>query len=86
MVNMLNNRMLSESLPRQCHWHHMVCYYHVIFTIIANDIVKWWHEFELGTSPEAVFVRDLDKMEMMMQCYQYEMARNMDLPDGFFSR
>ena len=31
-----------------------------------------WAEYEEATSPEALFVKDLDKYEMIVQAFEYE--------------
>jgi putative hydrolase of HD superfamily len=47
------------------------------FTTICADIdngselLELLHEYEKGESPEAQFVRRLDKLEMMFQAYKY---------------
>lgn len=38
----------------------------------AADILEAWHEYEDQTSIEAKFVKDLDKFEMLVQCFEYE--------------
>lgn len=38
----------------------------------ALDIQSLWLEYEDGTSAEALFVKDLDKFEMIMQAHEYE--------------
>ncbi|KAG0670480.1 hypothetical protein C6P45_002384 [Maudiozyma exigua] len=38
----------------------------------AADILKAWHEYEDQTSMEAKYVKDLDKFEMLVQCFEYE--------------
>lgn len=37
-----------------------------------KDIMELWEEFEEGKTPEAVFVRELDKAEMFLQAWEYE--------------
>ena len=32
----------------------------------------FWQEYEHQTSPEAIFVKDLDKFEMIFQAHEYE--------------
>lgn len=39
---------------------------------IGNELFQLWEEYELQTSKEAEFVKDLDKFEMIMQAYEYE--------------
>lgn len=36
-------------------------------TAAAADISSLWHEYEAGSSPEALLVKDFDKLEMILQ-------------------
>lgn len=38
----------------------------------AKEIMELWEEYENITSPEARFVKDVDKYELLMQCLEYE--------------
>lgn len=38
----------------------------------ANEIMELWEEYENISSPEARFVKDVDKYELLMQCIEYE--------------
>lgn len=40
----------------------------------ANDIKERWLDYEEQRCPEAIFVKDLDKFEMLVQCFEYERA------------
>jgi putative hydrolase of HD superfamily len=40
-----------------------------------------WQEFEDQTSPEGRFIRDCDKLEMMVQCLRYEQAGSRGLDE-----
>ena len=43
---------------------------------------KWsalWEEFEKANSPEAKFVKQIDKLEMALQAYSYEQSHKLDL-------
>ncbi|SMN18980.1 similar to Saccharomyces cerevisiae YGL101W Putative protein of unknown function [Maudiozyma saulgeensis] len=40
--------------------------------IAADDILAAWHEYEDQTTIEAKYVKDLDKFEMLVQCFEYE--------------
>lgn len=37
-----------------------------------NEIVKLWYEYEEGETLEAKFVSNLDKIEMLLQAFEYE--------------
>ncbi len=38
----------------------------------ANEIYELWMEYENATTPEALFVKDVDKFEMILQAFEYE--------------
>lgn len=38
----------------------------------ATEIMELWEEYENISSPEARFVKDVDKYELLMQCLEYE--------------
>ncbi|ODV88536.1 hypothetical protein CANCADRAFT_18799, partial [Tortispora caseinolytica NRRL Y-17796] len=42
-----------------------------------------WHEYEQGTTPEALFVKSVDKFELLLQMVEYERRSNgsLDLSD-----
>lgn len=44
-------------------------------TDTANEIVDLWHEYEDAKTPEALFVKDLDKFEMIVQALEYEKCK-----------
>lgn len=49
---------------------------------------KWinlWEEYEQGSSAEANFVQQLDRLEMLLQASIYEQQRQVDLSDFFAS-
>ncbi|KAI9478870.1 MAG: hypothetical protein EXX96DRAFT_525720 [Benjaminiella poitrasii] len=52
-------------------------------TETANEIVDLWHEYEDASTPEALFVKDLDKFEMIVQALEYEKSDKKKL-QGFF--
>ena len=58
-----------------------------IFEGLPNgDIyLNLWEEFESGTSPEARFVRQIDKLEMALQTSVYEHQNLGDLPEFYRS-
>lgn len=37
----------------------------------GDDILSLWYEFEEGKTPEAIFVRGLDRLEMLFQAEEY---------------
>ncbi len=46
------------------------------------ELLADWEEYEAGASPEARFVRQLDRLEMALQAVAY--ARTEGLPPGEF--
>ncbi|KAL9713846.1 hypothetical protein Ac2012v2_003457 [Leucoagaricus gongylophorus] len=51
----------------------------------AQRIEALWHEYEEGKTPEARFVKDLDRFEMATQALEYEKRHNKDLQPFFDS-
>ncbi|TIB86158.1 hypothetical protein E3Q06_01659 [Wallemia mellicola] len=48
-------------------------------------IMEIWEEYEQQSSPEAIFVKDLDRLEMCLQACEYERIQNgIDL-SGFYT-
>ena len=39
---------------------------------VAAEIVQLWNEYEEGVFPEALFVKDIDKFEMIVTAHEYE--------------
>lgn len=51
----------------------------------AGDVMNLWKEFEGGKTKEAIFVRDLDTAEMIIQAHKYCKAGNFRKPlEGFW--
>jgi putative hydrolase of HD superfamily len=49
------------------------------------EILSLWKEYEEGTSEEAKLVKDMDKLEMILQALEYETdGKNGKSLDGFF--
>ncbi|KAH9504428.1 HD domain-containing protein 2 [Bulinus truncatus] len=42
----------------------------------GKEMYQLWMEYENQSSPEAKFVKDLDKFEMLVQAYEYENIQN----------
>ncbi|KAI9221175.1 HD domain-containing protein [Blastocladiella britannica] len=50
-----------------------------------EEIRALWLEYEAASTPEALFVKDLDKFEMIVQAFEYEKAHPEVAPlDDFF--
>ncbi|KAG0600064.1 hypothetical protein M758_11G004500 [Ceratodon purpureus] len=53
--------------------------------IAAEEVKELWLEYENNSTPEAKFVKDLDKLEMILQAVEYESEQNKVLDDFFRS-
>ncbi|CAI8587231.1 unnamed protein product [Vicia faba] len=51
----------------------------------AKEVAELWTEYEANSSPEAKFVKDLDKVEMILQALEYEDEQGKDLDEFFQS-
>ncbi|KAH7651030.1 putative hydrolases of HD protein [Dioscorea alata] len=51
----------------------------------AEEIKELWTEYENNSSPEANLVKDFDKVEMILQALEYEMAHGKILDEFFLS-
>uniref|UniRef100_A0A7I4C9D0 5'-deoxynucleotidase n=1 Tax=Physcomitrium patens TaxID=3218 RepID=A0A7I4C9D0_PHYPA len=49
----------------------------------ADEVRELWQEYENNSTPEAKLVKDLDKLEMILQAAEYETEQDKSL-DGFF--
>ena len=52
---------------------------------LGHELLALWEEYEAGTSREAVYAKDIDKFEMIVQADEYERAQNMRLDQYFQS-
>lgn len=52
---------------------------------IADEFVALWSEYENATTPEAVLVKQIDKLEMVIQAFIYEQCQEIDLSDFYSS-
>jgi putative hydrolase of HD superfamily len=50
---------------------------------MGNHVLGLWQEYEGAATAEAIFVKDIDKLEMILQARQYERAKKVDLQDFF---
>ena len=48
---------------------------------LSQKVARVWREFEEGTTPTAIFVRQLDKMQLGLQTGFYEETQNKNMPD-----
>ncbi|XP_008452396.2 uncharacterized protein LOC103493441 isoform X2 [Cucumis melo] len=51
----------------------------------AQEISELWMDYENNSSPEAKIVKDLDKVEMILQALEYENEQGKDLDEFFQS-
>lgn len=55
-------------------------------TVGGDEIVALWKEYEEGSTQEAKLLKDLDKLEMILQAQEYEAEGNHEQSlDQFFS-
>lgn len=53
---------------------------------LGAELLQLWEEYQIGTSPEAKYVKDIDKFEMILQADEYEQAQpGLDLEQFFAS-
>lgn len=52
---------------------------------VGLELYDLWFEYEMGDSEEARFVKQIDKLEMVLQADEYEQAQGLDLDDFFRS-
>ncbi|KAG2435552.1 hypothetical protein HYH02_011846 [Chlamydomonas schloesseri] len=53
-------------------------------TVAASEVESLWLEYEAAASPEALLVKDFDKLEMIITATQYEQAQPGLVLDEFF--
>ena len=51
----------------------------------GDEMLALWHEYEACASPEALLLKDLDKLEMILQAHEYEQATGAPLDEFFRS-
>jgi putative hydrolases of HD superfamily len=56
-----------------------------IWSTAGDEMLALWQEYEACSSPEALLLKDLDKLEMIMQAYEYEQATGQPLDEFFRS-
>jgi putative hydrolase of HD superfamily len=49
----------------------------------GKEVLDLFNEFEAQETPTAKFLGDLDKLEMIIQCEEYEVEQNMCMPSFF---
>jgi putative hydrolases of HD superfamily len=53
--------------------------------LVGDEILNLWKEYEAGQTAEAKLVKDMDKLEMILQALEYEQdGQNGKSLDGFF--
>lgn len=52
---------------------------------IADEFVALWSEYENASTPEAVLVKQIDKLEMVIQAFIYEQRQEIDLSEFYES-
>jgi putative hydrolase of HD superfamily len=56
----------------------------VIFSLLGKEIYDLWTEYETFSTPEARLVKDFDKLEMIVQAFEYEKAQDGMTLNEFF--
>eukprot|EP01023_Acetabularia_acetabulum_P000218 TRINITY_DN10094_c0_g2_i1.p1 TRINITY_DN10094_c0_g2~~TRINITY_DN10094_c0_g2_i1.p1 ORF type:complete len:138 (-),score=35.59 TRINITY_DN10094_c0_g2_i1:358-771(-) len=51
----------------------------------AIEVGELWNEYEKGETPAAKIVKDLDKLEMILQAHEYEKTQGAQLQEFFDS-
>eukprot|EP01138_Halocafeteria_seosinensis_P008788 gb/GECG01008982.1/.p1 GENE.gb/GECG01008982.1/~~gb/GECG01008982.1/.p1 ORF type:complete len:239 (+),score=26.09 gb/GECG01008982.1/:1-717(+) len=49
------------------------------FSLAKQDILELWKEYDNASTLEAVYLKDFDKFEMLIQALEYERSQNIDL-------
>lgn len=52
---------------------------------LGLELLSLFEEYEQGTSREALYVKDIDKFEMILQAHEYEQAQGLKLEQFFDS-
>mmetsp|Transcript_11973 Transcript_11973/g.24379 ORF Transcript_11973/g.24379 Transcript_11973/m.24379 type:complete len:334 (-) Transcript_11973:1258-2259(-) len=52
---------------------------------VGEEIFDLWMEYETGATDEARVVKDIDKLELLVQAFEYETAQGHDLSEFFDS-
>ena len=50
---------------------------------LGRELFDLWEEYERGDTPESLYVKDIDKFEMILQADEYEVDQGLNL-DQFF--
>lgn len=50
---------------------------------LGQELLALWEEYEEGSTKEALYVKDIDKFEMILQAHEYESGQSLRL-DQFF--
>jgi putative hydrolase of HD superfamily len=50
---------------------------------LGDELISLFDEYEQGKTKEAIYVKDIDKFEMILQAHEYEQAQGLKL-DPFF--
>ncbi|KAI8847578.1 hypothetical protein BC829DRAFT_396192 [Chytridium lagenaria] len=53
--------------------------------VTGNEMLELWLEYEEGETSNALFVKDLDKLEMIIQAYEYERDQGKNLEEFYES-
>jgi putative hydrolase of HD superfamily len=72
--------------PEEKHQREEESFHRVFGSLVPFELYReLWNEFEIGTSPEARFLRQVDKLEMALQAGVYQHQNLGDFSDFFTS-
>lgn len=54
-------------------------------TGVETTIARCWYDYEFGRNPEGRMCKEMDKLEMVLQAYEYEESRGVNLEQFFTS-
>jgi putative hydrolase of HD superfamily len=55
------------------------------WAVAGAEMLSLWEEYEACATPEALLLKDLDKVEMILQAHEYEQAQGLPLEEFFRS-
>jgi hypothetical protein len=74
-MNQIRAMLGSDTGAGRYHHHNIfsICYKcsapceFLTLLFLAKEVLELWNEYEAGASPEALLVKDFDKLEMIIQ-------------------
>ena len=76
---------VSDDVKHQKEFQAMTSMTQSLSSTMGQEMLDLWKEYEQGTSAEAKLVKDMDKLEMILQALEYEQdGKHGKSLDGFF--